>query len=130
MEMPGYPGIFVCVHGEGLGKVTDTRDMSKAPTVRNLLKYNCHQLKSLWITALKEQMKALEEAEGENAVTMPYLQHELEMANKFDADAGDKNFAKNKNAPFVFCVCGKQTVDSMEGLNTHFVGFCNTNKQF
>lgn len=78
--MPGYPGIFLCVHGEGLGRVTDTRDMSKAPTVNNLMKYNCHQLKNLWMTALKEQMNVLKEEEGENAVTLPYLKHELELA--------------------------------------------------
>lgn len=104
MEMPGYPGIFLCVHGEGLGRVTDTRDMSKAPTVNNMMKYNCHQLKNLWVTALKEQIKVLKEEEGENAVTLPYLKHELELATEFDAAAGEKNFAKFKNAPFLFHV--------------------------
>ena len=107
MEMPGYPGIFLCVHGEGLGRVTDTRDMSKAPTVNNLIKYNCHQLKNLWMTALKEQMNVLKEEEGENAVTLPYLKHELELATAFDAAAGDKNFAKFKNAPFLLLVSFK-----------------------
>lgn len=107
MEMPGYPGIFLCVHGEGLGRVTDTRDMSKAPTVNNLMKYNCHQLKNLWMTALKEQMKVLKEEEGENAVTLPYLKHELELATAFDAAAGDKNFTKFKNAPFLLLVSFK-----------------------
>lgn len=101
MEMPGYPGIFLCVHGENLGAVTDTRDMTKAPTVNNLMKYNCHQLKNLWIAAIEGQMKELEKAEGANAVTMPYLKHELQMAKAFDAAKGERHFAKYSNAPFV-----------------------------
>ena len=64
MELPGFPGVFVCIHGGDIGQIADTRDMKTAPTVNNLLKYNCHQLKSMWTTAIKEQMKALTEAEG------------------------------------------------------------------
>ena len=100
MEMPGYPGVFLCVHGEGLGRVTDTRDMTKAPTVNNLMKYNCHQLKNLWVSAIEEQMKVLEEEEGKDAVTMPYLRHELSMAKDFDAAKAERQFAKYSEAPF------------------------------
>lgn len=76
------------------------RDMSRAPTVNNLLKHNCSKLKELWITALNEQMKALKEAEGENAVTMPYLVHELALARDFDGKKEEKAFSENKNVPF------------------------------
>ena len=100
MEMPGYPGVFICVHGGDMGMICDTRDMSRAPTVNNLLKHNCSKLKELWLTALNEQMKALKEAEGENAVTMPYLVHELALARDFDGKKEEKAFSENKNVPF------------------------------
>ena len=99
MEMPGYPGVFICVHGGDMGMICDTRDMSRAPTVNNLLKHNCSKLKELWITALNEQMKALKEAEGENAVTMPYLVHELALARDFDGKKEEKAFSENKKEP-------------------------------
>ena len=104
MELPGFPGIFICIHGGDIGMIADTRDMTKAPTVNNLLKYNCIQLKNLWITALKEQMKALKNAEGENAITMPYLKHELTMAQEFDAEKEEKEYKKYKNIPFALNV--------------------------
>ena len=90
MELPGFPGVFVCIHGGDIGQIADTRDMKTAPTVNNLLKYNCHQLKSMWTTAIKEQMKALTEAEGERACTMPYLRDELKLAEDFDAAKAEK----------------------------------------
>lgn len=104
MELPGFPGIFICVHGGDIGMISDTRDMSKAPTVNNLMKYNCIQLKNLWITALKEQIKALKEAEGENAITLPYLQHELALAQEFDAEKEEKKCKEYKDIPFMSCV--------------------------
>lgn len=100
MELPGFPGVFVCIHGGDIGQIADTRDMKTAPTVNNLLKYNCHQLKSMWTTAIKEQMKALTEAEGERACTMPNLRDELKLAEDFDAAKAEKEFKKYKNAPF------------------------------
>lgn len=110
MELPGFPGIFICIHGGDIGMISDTRDMSKAPTVNNLLKYNCIQLKNLWITALKEQMKALEAAEGPNAITMPYLKHELSMAQQFDAEKEEKESKKYKDIPFAYTVSCKQSI--------------------
>lgn len=80
--------------------VSDTRDMSTAPTVNNLLKRSCSELKSLWITALTEQIKALKEAEGEDAVTLPYLKSELELANKFNSEKAEKAFSKLKDVEF------------------------------
>ena len=100
MELPGFPGVFVCIHGGDIGQIADTRDKKTAPTVNNLLKYNCSQLKSMWITAIKEQMKALTAAEGEKACTLPYLKTELKLAEGFDAAKADKDFKKYQNAPF------------------------------
>lgn len=80
--------------------ISDTRDMSTAPTVNNLLKRSCPELKDMWITALTEQIKALKEAEGENAVTLPYLESELELANKFNSEKEEKAFSKLKGISF------------------------------
>lgn len=80
--------------------ISDTRDMSTAPTVNNLLKRTCSELKNLWITALTEQIKVLKEVEGENAVTLPYLQSELALANKFNSEKAEKAFAQLKDVEF------------------------------
>ena len=103
--MPGFPGIFICVHGSELGMITDTRDMTNAPTVNNLLKKSCKELKQLWKTALTEQMKVLKKEEGEDAVTLPYLEHELKLAEEFDATKEEKMYQKNKQVPFSFSLC-------------------------
>ena len=100
MELPGFPGMFICIHGGDIGQIIDTRDLRNAPTVNNLMKYNCHQLKSLWITALKEQLKALKEAEGKDACTVPYLEHELRVAEEFNPTKGEEDYKSNKKAPF------------------------------
>ena len=109
MELPGFPGIFICIHGGDIGLICDTRDMTKAPTVNNLMKYNCIQLKNLWVTALKEQIKVLTETEGTDAITLPYLQHELSLAQSFDAEKEEKESKKYKSIPFVSLVCEQTT---------------------
>ena len=100
MELPGFPGMFICVHGGDIGMISDTRDFTNAPTVNNLLKFNCAQLKNLWVKALTTQMQELKEAEGEDAITMPYLKHELSLAKAFDAEKEEKEYKKYKDIPF------------------------------
>ena len=90
----------MCIYGGDIGQIADRCDIKPFSSVNSLLNYNCHQLKSMWTTAIKEQMKALTEAEGERACTMPYLRDELKLAEDFDAAKAEKEFKKYKNAPF------------------------------
>ena len=63
--------------GEFLGDLIDKRPKDVVPSKQYLETLSSAQLKELWIAALKNQMKVLEENEGPKAPMLHALQSEL-----------------------------------------------------
>ncbi|KAK8815427.1 hypothetical protein WA158_003639 [Blastocystis sp. Blastoise] len=100
MELVGFPGVYIGVHGGVTGLLVDNRDPSTAPSIDNLIHMDCMKLKELWIKGCENQIKDLIEAEGTDAITLPSLESELRQAREVDADFGNKQWSKIKGTNF------------------------------
>ena len=65
-EMDGFPGVFVSMNLESLGQVLDLRDKKNCPSLKNLSKRHTKDLKEMCVEALTNQLKQLQEMEGED----------------------------------------------------------------
>ena len=60
--MKAFPGVFICVGGDEVGKILDKRDKSTCPNFTNMCKKSAKELKELAVKAIENQKIALEEA--------------------------------------------------------------------
>ena len=61
-SMKAFPGVFICVGGDEVGKILDKRDKSTCPNFTNMCKKSAKELKELAVKAIENQKIALEEA--------------------------------------------------------------------
>jgi hypothetical protein len=92
--LDGMPGVFVCTSGSEVGKIKDTRDMSKCPNFRNFANKPASELKELLIKALKAQKEILVAKEGSGTDTEKELNSYIKWAEKLNPDKAEKEAAK------------------------------------
>jgi hypothetical protein len=92
--LDGMPGVFVCTSGSEVGKIKDTRDMSKCPNFRNFANKPASELKELLIKALKAQKEILVAREGSGTDTEKELNSYIKWAEKLNPDKAEKEAAK------------------------------------
>eukprot|EP00948_MAST-09A_sp_MAST-9A-sp1_P002054 g2054.t1 len=94
--LSGYPGVLVGVEGNAIGDLIDTRWGPLVPSRAALLKRPMKDLHELWIKALVGQMKALKEAEGENANPdiVEQLRAELAVAKAFNIKKAETQYGR------------------------------------
>lgn len=109
--MDGYPGVYICVKGDNMGKIIDHRTHSQAPSFENLKAKSCQELQGLLIKvrtlktspsvnlssdnhvvlcttptakALQTQREQLLEHEGPNSIHEKPISKDLVWAQKFN----------------------------------------------
>lgn len=90
MPLDGFPGVHVCVEGDGVGTILDNRDPSTCPSFSNLKAKPCEELKRLLIQALEAQRQQLIEHEGEQAAGLKELNADIRWANSFNVGKAEK----------------------------------------
>ncbi|CAM9492957.1 unnamed protein product [Chrysoparadoxa australica] len=65
LEMEGFPGVYVCVKGDNIGRIMDVRDSKSCPNFKNMLKKSSSELQKLLIKALKAQREEFVQHWGE-----------------------------------------------------------------
>ncbi|CAN0391265.1 unnamed protein product, partial [Discosporangium mesarthrocarpum] len=53
--LDGYPGVYICIEGDNIGKLLDNRSKEDCPCYTNLSKKSSEELKELLETALTQQ---------------------------------------------------------------------------
>lgn len=48
-QLDGYPGVYICVKGDDMGKIIDHRTHSEAPSFENLKAKSCQELQDLLV---------------------------------------------------------------------------------
>ena len=56
------PGVYIGVSNEVVGKTVDTRDHTSPnkPSIANMMRKSCSELKDLWVSALEKQLADME----------------------------------------------------------------------
>ena len=56
------PGVYIGVSNEVVGKTVDTRDHTSPnkPSIANMMRKSCSELKDLWVSALEKQLVDME----------------------------------------------------------------------
>jgi len=88
--MDGFPGVFICTHGEEVGTIKNFRDKENSPNFNNLAKKTSKELKELLIKAINEQKRQLIESEGAGTGTEKELNSMLKWALKVNNKKADK----------------------------------------
>ena len=78
--------------------IKDLRNMETCPCLKNFVKRPTAELKQLCILAYERQMKALIEAEGDEAKLLQELKTELKEVKAVNPDNADKTAKKFENA--------------------------------
>eukprot|EP00752_Nemacystus_decipiens_P009402 g8405.t1 len=88
--LEGYPGVFVCVEGDDIGKLLDVRNKATCPCFTNFANKSSEELKSLLETAFKAQKEALVAHWGENMEEAGKIDRELKWLKTVDPVKADK----------------------------------------
>ena len=92
--MDGFPGVYICTHGDEVGTIKDFRDKSTAPHFNNFAKMTSEELRDLLIKAINEQKVQLSESEGTGTSTEKELNSMLKWATKLNVKKADKDAEK------------------------------------
>lgn len=76
-EMEGFKGIFVSMNLDSLGQVLDLRDKANCPSLKQLSKRSCKELQELCLKALRNQIVAVKDAEGDECALVRALHFEI-----------------------------------------------------
>mmetsp|Transcript_87697 Transcript_87697/g.249505 ORF Transcript_87697/g.249505 Transcript_87697/m.249505 type:complete len:92 (+) Transcript_87697:309-584(+) len=90
------PGVFICVKGDSIGEILDKRDPATCPSLKNLKKKNCNELKGLLLEALNKQREQLVEHEGEGTSIEKGIQKEITWASKVNVEKAEKEAKKHR----------------------------------
>jgi hypothetical protein len=98
--LDGFPGVYIGTAPEVVGEIYDTRDLSTAPTFRNLVSKPSAELQELLIRAIEEQKRqlvaTLENSEEDGGkvstdTTLKDLEGMLKWARKLNPIKADKD---------------------------------------
>lgn len=92
--LDGFPGVFVCTHGDKVGDILDTRDHTRCPSFANFAKKPAAELQDLLLKAIDEQKKQLVAAEGTGTATEKELDAMYKWALKIKPEKADKDALK------------------------------------
>jgi len=92
--MDGFPGVYICTHGDEVGTIKDLRDKSKTPCFNNFANKTSEELRDLLMKAIKEQKLQLCESEGSGTSTEKELNVMLKWATKLNVKKADIEAAK------------------------------------
>jgi len=92
--MDGFPGVYICTHGDEVGTIKDLRDKSKTPCFNNFANKTSEELRDLLMKAINEQKLQLCESEGSGTSTEKELNVMLKWATKLNVKKADKEAAK------------------------------------
>merc|ERR1712238_206885 len=92
--MDGFPGVYICTHGDEVGTIKDLRDKSKTPCFNNFANKTSEELRDLLMKAINEQKLQLCESEGSGTSTEKELNEMLKWATKLNVKKADKEAAK------------------------------------
>eukprot|EP00903_Cladosiphon_okamuranus_P011057 g10438.t2 len=88
--LEGYPGVYICVEGDDIGKLLDVRNKATCPCFTNFEKKTSKELKGLLEKAFKAQKEALVAYWGENADEAGKIDRELKWLMAVDPVKADK----------------------------------------
>ncbi|CAM9581475.1 unnamed protein product [Ectocarpus sp. 12 AP-2014] len=88
--LEGYPGVFICVEGDDIGKLLDVRNKETCPCFTNFAKKSSEELKGLLETALTTQKEALIAHWGKNVAEEANIDRELKWLKSVDPAKADK----------------------------------------
>jgi hypothetical protein len=92
--LEGFPGVYVCTHGDDVGKLLDRRDPTRTPSFSNFVRKPAAQLQTLLLQALGKQKALLEADVRESTAEEKELQTLIKWATKVNPDKADKEAAK------------------------------------
>jgi len=92
--MDGFPGVYICTHGDEVGTIKDLRDKSKTPCFNNFANKTSEELRDLLMKAINEQKVQLCESEGSGTSTEKELNLMLKWATKLNVKKADKEAEK------------------------------------
>jgi len=92
--MDGFPGVYICTHGDEVGTIKDLRDKSKTPCFNNFANKTSEELRDLLMKAINEQKLQLCESEGSGTSTEKELNLMLKWATKLNVKKADKEAEK------------------------------------
>ncbi|CAM9168007.1 unnamed protein product [Ascophyllum nodosum] len=92
--LEGYPGIFICVEGDDIGKLLDVRNKSTCPCFTNFAKKTSEELKKLLEVALTKQKEALVAHWGMGVAEEANINRELKWLRSVDPAKADRAAVK------------------------------------
>lgn len=95
-QLDGFLGVFVSTQADTLGKILDLRDKAECPCLVNFVKKPSAELKERCITAIENQIKSLEDLEGEDSVKE--LKTQLREVKRVDVGKADREGRKYENS--------------------------------
>eukprot|EP00904_Undaria_pinnatifida_P007190 jgi/Undpi1/3600/HiC_scaffold_16.g06971.m1 len=90
VALEGYPGVFICVEGDDIGKHLDMRNAATCPCFTNFAEKNSEELKGLLELALTKQKEALVAHWGENMDEEAKIDRELKWLQGVDPAKTDR----------------------------------------
>ncbi|CAM9363331.1 unnamed protein product [Pylaiella littoralis] len=88
--LEGYPGVFICVEGDDIGKLVDVRNKATCPCFTNFANKSSEELKGLLETAFTKQKEALVSHWGENVDEKEKIDRELKWLKSVDPAKAEK----------------------------------------
>lgn len=99
--LDGFPGVFVSMNLDSLGKILDLRDKKNCPSLKNLSQRSAKELQQLCLTALENQLEQLQKAEGEDAPLCNVLRKKMKEVKAVDCEDAEREIRKG-GAKYIF----------------------------
>lgn len=92
--LDGFTGVYISTRQGSLGTVQDTRDQTTCPCLANFKLKKSRELRDLCVTAINEQVRQLEVAEGSGTVLESSLKKLLKDVVAVNCDEADREAEK------------------------------------